>query len=314
MLYISDFREGDHVSDIYLCKTKVNAKTKVGKTYYSLQLQDMTGTCDAKIWDLSSGIDHFEAMDYIQVEAEVTVYQGQNQLNIRRVRRAREGEYDPADYLPSSRYNSDEMFKKVLSFVSSVKNEYLKKLLEEFFVNDVKLATQFREHSAAKSVHHNFLGGLLQHSLRVTELCDFYAQRYPALNRDLLITGALLHDIGKIKEISGFPANDYTDEGQLLGHIVIGTQMVSEKAAGIEGFPEKVLLQLNHMILAHHGELEYGSPKRPAIIEAVALHYADNTDAKIESMSSLIENSPEGEEWLGFQKLWQGNVKRTTGL
>ena len=314
MLYISDFREGDHVSGIYLCKSKINAKTKVGKTYYSLSLQDKSGTCDGKIWDLSSGIDHFEPMDYIQVEAEVVLYQGANQLNIRRVRRAHEGEYDPSDYLPSSPYNEEEMFKKLLAFVGSVQNEYLKKLLNSFFVDDVKFVMAFRKHSAAKSVHHNFVSGLLQHTLRVTELCDFYSQRYPMLKRDLVVTGALLHDIGKLREIAEFPQNDYTDEGQLIGHIVIGYEMVMKKISEIDGFPEKLASEVGHLILSHHGELEFGSPKKPAIIEAVALHFADNTDAKIESMSELLESAAVDDAWLGYQKMWESNIRKTSNL
>ena len=314
MLHISDMREGDHVSGIYLCRNKVNARTKTGKTYYSLQLQDRTGTVDGKIWDLSSGIDHFEAMDYIHIEGETTSYQGALQLNIRRVRRAREGEYDPAEYLPSSEFDQKEMFDKLLGYVRSVKHPQLRKLAEAFFVDDNDFAKRFCGHSAAKSVHHSFVSGLLQHTLRVVELCNFYCERYPMLQRDLLITGALLHDVGKIEELSDFPANDYTDDGQLLGHIVLGYEMVKKRMAQIPGFPAKTGSELCHLILSHHGELEYGSPKKPALIEAVALHYADNTDAKLESMSELLEGALPGEAWLGYQKLWESNVRRTTPL
>lgn len=314
MNYITSLREGEQVREIYLCKNKVNAKTKTGKTYYSISLQDKTGTIDAKIWDLSSGIDHFEAMDYISVEGEVTVYQGALQLNIRRVRLAHEGEFDPADYLPSSPYSEEDMFKKLLRFAESIKNPYLSQLVKSFFVDDAATVKAFRKHSAAKSIHHNFVGGLLQHTLRVTEMCDFYCQRYEILQRDLLLTGALLHDIGKLKELADFPNNDYTDAGQLLGHIVIGYQMVSEHIAQIPGFPEKLASEVGHLILSHHGELEYGSPKKPALIEAVALNFADNTDAKLEAMSELLESSLPGDAWLGWQKLWESNVRRTSDV
>ena len=312
MRFIEDLREGDRVSAIYLCKNKVNAKTKVGKTYYSLTLQDKTGTVDGKIWDLSSGIDHFESMDYIQVDGDVTLYQGTIQLNIRRVRRAREGEYDPADYLPVSPYGIKEMYEKLLGYVASIKNEKLRALAEAFFVKDEAFVKKFKNHSAAKSVHHSFVGGLLQHTLRVVELCDYYCKTYPMLNRDLLITGALCHDIGKVNELAPFPANDYTDDGQLLGHIVIGYGMVKEQIGKIPGFPAKTGSELCHLILAHHGELEYGSPKKPALIEAVALHYADNTDAKLQTMSELLGSAAPGEEWLGYQKLLESNVRKTT--
>jgi len=312
MKYIDTIRERDHIAEIYLCRTKNNFKTKAGKTYYSLLLQDKTGTADGKIWDLGSGIDHFEQMDYIWIDADVTSFQGSLQLNIHRVRRAREGEYDPADYLPISQYPIPEMYQKLLSYVDSVKNEKLNRLLKMIFVEDTAFVASFKEHSAAKSVHHSFVGGLLQHTLRVVELCDTYCRTYPALDHDLLITGALCHDIGKVRELAPFPANDYTDDGQLIGHIVLGYQMIADYIARIPGFPVKTAAELGHMILSHHGELEYGSPKKPAIIEAVALHYADNTDAKLETMTETLAGGAPGEEWLGYQKLWESNVKRTT--
>ncbi|MCF0143252.1 MAG: HD domain-containing protein, partial [Parasporobacterium sp.] len=156
---------------------------------------------------------------------------------------------------------------------------------------------------------------LLQHTLAVAKLCDYYCSQYPALNRDLLITAALCHDIGKIKELSDFPANDYTDEGQLLGHIVIGTIMVEEKIKQINGFPAKRASELKHCILAHHGEYEFGSPKKPAIIEAVALNFADNTDAKIQAMTEILDNAamagPDAAGWLGFNKLFESNIRPT---
>ncbi len=204
------------------------------------------------------------------------------------------------------------MITELLGFVSSIRNPYLKQLAEAFFVNDKAFARAFCEHSAAKSVHHSFVSGLLQHTLRVTELCDFYCEKYPMLQRDLLITGALLHEVGKVKELSDFPANDYTDDGQLIGHIVLGYEMVKSRIAQIEGFPAKTASELCHLILSHHGELEFGSPKKPALIEAVALHYADNTDAKLQSMSELLAGALPGEAWLGYQKLWESNVRRTT--
>lgn len=311
MIYISDLREGDRVSGIYLCKNKVNAKTKVGKSYYSLTLQDKTGTVDAKVWDLSSGIDHFEAMDFIHVEGDVTVFQGVNQLNIRRIRKAHEGEYEQADYLPSTKFDEEEMKTELLAFVRSVKNTHLRGLLESFFVEDKDFWKEFCLHSAARSVHHSFVGGLLQHTLRVTQLCDFYCRQYFALHRDLLISGALLHDIGKTKEISNFPENDYTDAGQLIGHIVIGYEMITERIRKMPGFPEKLANELGHLILSHHGELEYGSPKKPALLEAVALHHADNTDAKLELVTELVENAVSG-SWLGYQKLIESNLRKTS--
>ena len=310
MLKISNWREGDAISDILLCRSKTEGKTKNGKTYYSVTLQDNSGSVDGKIWDLSSGIDHFEALQYIKVDGEVQRYQNVLQLNIRRVRLAREGEYDPADYVPVSPFSIEEMYDKLLNYVRSISHPQLRALLEAFFVNDAAFAKAFKAHSAAKSVHHSFSGGLLQHTLRVTEFCDDMSRKYPLVNRDLLLTGAMCHDIGKLKELSPFPANDYTDAGQLLGHIVIGVQMVCEKIALIPNFPEVTKNELCHIILAHHGEFEFGSPKKPALIEALALHLADNTDAKMQLMCETLAD-PNAHGWLGFQKFLDSNVRRT---
>ena len=315
MKYIESFREGEKIADIYLCKSKTSAVTKNGKPYDNVILQDKTGTVDAKIWEPNSlGIDEFEALDYIDVVGDVTVFNGAKQVSIKRVRKAREGEYIEGEYLPVSDKNIDDMYKELLEYISGIKNTYLKTLLEMFFVKDEEFVAGFKKHSAAKSVHHSFMGGLLEHTLSVTKLCESYTKLYPLLNRDLLLSAAMFHDIGKTKELSTFPINDYTDAGQLLGHIVIGYQMVSNKIDGIEGFPVKLANELKHCILAHHGELEYGSPKKPAIIEAVALNFADNTDAKLQTMKEILTNQEplEGQEWLGFNKFMDSNIRKTS--
>lgn len=314
MKFIGNLREGDRTVDIYLCKQKQALRSKSGKNYFSMILQDKTGTIDAKIWDLSNGINHFEAMNYIQVEGEVTSYQGNLQLNVRRVRVASEEEYNPADYLPCSRYSVSDMYRELMKYIETIENPKMKQLLRSFFIEDKELAKTFSNHSAAKSVHHGFVGGLLEHTLGVVRMCDFYCKQYPVLNRDLLLTAAMLHDIGKTKELSPFPENDYTDDGQLLGHIVIGAEMVGERIRKIPGFPAKTANELKHCILAHHGELEYGSPKKPAMIEAAALNFADNTDAKLETMRELLEGNNCDSEWLGYNRLLESNFKRTTPL
>jgi 3'-5' exoribonuclease len=312
MHYIGQLRSNDMVSEIYLCKEKRELKTKAGKNYYDLTLQDKTGTLDAKIWDLNPGIEHFEALDFVKVEGSVTTYQGSLQPNVRRVRRARDGEYIPADYMPCSRYDIDAMYKELLGIAATVKEPHLHALLEQLFVKDKALVKSFKDHSAAKSIHHGFVGGLLEHTLSVAKLCDFYASRYPLLNRDLLLTAAICHDIGKTKELSLFPANDYTDEGQLIGHIVTGVEIIGDKIRQIPGFPETIANELKHCILAHHGELEFGSPKKPALVEAIALSMADNLDAKMETMLELFESAPEGSGWQGYNRLLESNVRRTT--
>ena len=311
MRYIGELREGDNVGEIYLCKQKNIAKTKAGKTYYSMILQDKTGMIDTKIWELNNGIDNFEQMDYVRVDGNVTSFQGNLQLNVRRLRRAKEGEYLPEDYVPCSSKSIDGMFKELSNYVNKTQNIYLRQLLVAIF-GDKEFAARFKKHSAAKRVHHGFMGGLLEHTLSVTKLCDFYCGMYPDLNRDLLITAALCHDIGKIQELSDFPENDYTDGGQLIGHIVIGTMMIHEKIQKINGFPDKLARELEHCILSHHGELEFGSPKKPALMEAVALNFADNTDAKLESFKeALEEENGQSGEWKGYNKLFESNIRPT---
>ena len=312
MKYIESLREGERISEIYLCKFKQTALTKAGKPYENVILQDKTGTLDAKIWDVGSiGIDEFDALDYVQVNGDVTSFQGALQLNIKRVRVAQEGEFDPTEYLPISDKDIPQMYAELLDFVRSIKNPYLRQLAGSFF-EDEEFAKRFQFHSAAKSVHHGFVGGLLEHTLHVTQICDFFCNLYPMLNRDLLLTAAMFHDVGKLSELSTFPANDYTDDGQLLGHIMIGAMEVQKHIDQIAGFPKRTASELIHCILAHHGELEYGSPKKPALAEAIALSFADNSDAKLETMREALSNIPENSlEWQGFNRFLDSNIRRT---
>ena len=313
MKYIESLREGERINEIYLCKVKQAAMTKAGKPYDNVILQDKTGTLDAKIWDPGSvGIDEFEALDYVAVTGDVTSFQGNLQLSIKRARKVHEGEYEPKDYLPSTEKDVDEMFTELMEYIDSVKNPYLNQLLHKFFDNQT-FVERFKFHSAAKSVHHGFVGGLLEHTVSVTRNCNYFAQNYPFLNRDLLLTASIFHDIGKLKELSSFPANDYTDAGQLLGHIMIGAEWVGEAIRTIDGFPATLANELKHCILAHHGELEYGSPKKPALVEALALSFADNIDAKMETVKELLHNVPDNNlEWQGFNRLLDTNIRRTS--
>lgn len=315
MKYIETLREGERINDIYLCKYKQSAVTKNGKPYENLILQDKTGTIDAKIWDPNSmGIDDFEMMDYIAVVGDVSSFQGMLQISVKRVQKVREGEYDPANYLPVSEKNIQEMYQELLKILGTIKNPYLAQIARHFFVDDQEFAKKFQFSSAAKSVHHGFVGGLLEHTLSVVQLCQFYTRQYPILNSDLLLTAAMLHDIGKVYELSPFPANDYTDDGQLLGHIVMGCELVGEQIRKIPDFPKKLSNELKHCILAHHGELEYGSPKKPALAEAVALNFADNTDAKMETLKEIFRAAGDQNDWLGYNRLLESNLRKTSQL
>ena len=314
MRYIETLREGERINEIYLCKMKQSALTKAGKPYDNLVLQDKTGTLDAKIWDPGSvGIDEFDALDYVAVTGDITSFQGNLQLSVKRARKVAEGEYDPKDYLPVSEKNVDEMYAELCTLIQGVGNPYLNRLLKSFFVEDTEFVKRFKFHSAAKSVHHGFVGGLLEHTLGVTKNCEYFAKAYPFLNHDLLVSAAIFHDIGKLEELSVFPENDYTDEGQLLGHIMIGAEMVGERIRTIEGFPTRLGNELKHCILAHHGELEFGSPKKPALAEALALSFADNMDAKMETIREIFAGTPENStDWLGYNRLLETNIRKTS--
>ncbi len=312
MRFINTIREGDTIRSIYLCKTKRSAETRNGRPYDNLTLQDKTGTLDGKVWDPNSGgIADYDEMDFIEVFGEVVSYNGTLQLNIKQLRKPYEDEYEAADYMPTSEKSVDSMYQELVSYIKKVDNKYLRQLLEYYFVNDEAFIKTFKGHSAAKSVHHSFAGGLLEHTLSIVRMCEYYVNAYPLLSKDLLFTAAIFHDIGKTKELSGFPENDYTDDGQLLGHIVMGVEMISEGVRHIEGFPAKIASELKHCVVAHHGELEYGSPKKPALAEAVALHYADATDAKLQTLTEIFKDK-EGTNWLGFNKLFESNLRKSS--
>ena len=311
MRYINTLREGETIRNIYLCKGKRSAETRNGKPYDNLILQDKTGTLDGKVWDPNSGgIADYDEMDFIEVFGDVVSYNNNLQLNIRQLRKAYEDEYVAADYMPTTEKNTEEMYKELLGYIKQIQNTYLRQVVEYYFVKDEKFIKKFKAHSAAKSVHHGFAGGLLEHTLSVVKFCEYMAGAYPILKKDLLYAAAICHDIGKVKELSSFPENDYTDDGQLLGHIVIGVEMVSDAVRTIPGFPEKLAGQLKHCIIAHHGELEYGSPKKPALAEALALNFADCADAKMQTLTEIFKEKNTN-DWLGYNRLFESNLRKT---
>jgi len=311
MRYLKDIRDGEQIIGHYLCKQKQNLKSRNGKPYISLKLQDKTGFVDGKIWDINCDIDEFEENSFVKIDGVVSVYQGEYQINIRRLRLSMEGEYDPMDYIPCTDQDIEGMLEKLKIYIDKVENIYLKKLLQSFFLSDAEFFNKFIHHSAAKSVHHSYMGGLLEHTLTVVSIAEFLASKYKQVNKDLVIAGAMLHDVGKIKELSDFPSNDYTDSGQLLGHIVMGAEMVGEKIKKISDFPESLELLIKHCILAHHGEIEFGSPKRPKIIEAMIIHCADNSDAKIKLFEESIQADSFQGEWVGYNRMLGRNIRKS---
>ena len=312
MRFIDGLCEGETIRNVYLCKGKRSAETRNGKPYDNLILQDKTGTLDGKVWDPNSqGIADYDEKDFIEVFGDVINYNGNLQLNIRQIRKAEEGEYNPAYYMPTTEKSVDGMYEELTAYIRQISNKYLRQVLEFYYIKDEAFIKKFKAHSAAKTVHHGFSGGLLEHTLSVPRMCDYFATSYSILNRDLLLSSAILHDIGKVKELSDFPDNDYTDEGQLIGHIVIGVEMINDAIRSIPGFPEKLAHELKHCIVAHHGELEYGSPKKPALAEAVALNMADSTDAKLQTLTELFKGKT-GTDWLGYNRLFESNLRRAS--
>ena len=300
-------------SEAFICaRGNVLRSTRNGKPYDNLLLQDKTGTLDGKIWDPNSqGIADYDEKDFIEVVGDVITYNNNLQLNIKQLRIASEGDYNPADYMPTSEKSVDTMYEELLTYIRGISNEYLRRAVEYYFVNDEAFIKKFKGHSAAKTVHHGFAGGLLEHTLSVVHLCEYFAGAYDIINKDLLIASAVCHDIGKTKELSSFPDNDYTDEGQLIGHIVIGVEMLSDAIRTIPDFPEVLANEWKHCIIAHHGELEFGSPKKPALAEAMALNLADNADAKMQTLKEIFKDK-KGTDWLGYNRLFESNLRRTS--
>ena len=314
MKYINTLREGDRGTETYLVKKKTQGISKTGKAFESITLADKSGTIEAKIWDVDSeGISDYEELDFVTVTGDITSWNGALQFNIKRLRIANPGDFEITDYIPASKKDIKVMYDELIGIINSIEAPYMKALLNKFFVEDKVFIEEFKKHSAAKSVHHGFTGGLLEHTLSVTKNCDFFSKQYPFLDRDLLLTASIFHDIGKVKELSEFPRNDYTDVGQMLGHIMMGANMVDRAIDDIADFPVNKKTELLHCILSHHGELEFGSPKKPAIAEAIALSFADNVDAKLEPIFEALENVEDNNlTWQGFNRLLDSNIRRTS--
>ncbi len=271
-------------------------KHRTGEPFLRLVLSDKTGTFQALWWKPPKDADLtvFKKGDVVFVEGHVEYFNGNLQPKLTQIRVAQEGEYDPKKFICESRFPVEEQFTQLLELIESINNPFLKKLLESFFYDD-QFVEEFLRAPAGKTIHHACIGGLLEHTLGVAEICETVAKRYKSIDRDLLITAAILHDVGKVHEYSVETVIDRTDEGILLGHLYIGCEMVAFKIAEIEGFPKELKTKLIHCILAHHGQYEHGSPKKPKILEAVALAYADALDSKVKGFEEFIERELGGE-------------------
>lgn len=308
--YISNLRDGDLIDDVFLICSKSFSMTQNGAQYARIRLADRSGQIEAMHWDAGdSAYAGIAVDDYVQVRGQVSMYRDKLQIRIDSLRKYNDN-VDPADFLPVCPKDRIKLRQELMKKVESVEHPHLRKLLSMFF-DDEKFVEVFCAAPAASKVHHAYIGGLLEHAVSVAELCDVICGCRPEINRDLLITGALLHDMGKTEELSWSRSIKYTDNGQLLGHIMIGASMVEHAAEKIADFHPMLKMLLVHMILSHHGETEYGSPKRPKCLEALVLHFVDDIDAKINSFQqavSSIENNGSWTErnWVFDRPLFKG--------
>ncbi len=303
--YVNQIKERDRVEAIFLVRDKITAMAKNGKPYMTLKLMDNSGEVEGRIWDCVDQLSsQFEKDDFILVNAKASVYLGKMQLVVQDLKKVEEGQVDLADFLPISQRSAAEMRDELDRLLGSLTDPYIEALLRAFF-DDPDFFALYSRAPAAKGMHHVFLGGLLEHSLAVSALACDVAVRYPQVNRDLLISGALLHDVGKVAELSYLRSFDYTDAGKLLGHIIIGVQMIEDRVRKIPGFPEETSMMVKHLLLSHHGQYEFGSPKRPKFLEAVILNFIDDLDSKINGVQTHIDKEPEREgNWTSYHRLY----------
>ncbi len=306
--YINDIKENDHVESLFLVKEKSSGITKTGNAYLKLKLVDRSGEIEGRIWTSAEDLaGSFEKDDFVHVTGKAVSFQEHLQLNIARIDRIGEEEILFSDFFPMTEKNIDEMFQALLEIGGRIKNPHLSRLLQLFWEDDafVKL---FKIAPASKWLHHNYLGGLLEHTLSLAHLVLKNASHYSGLNLDLLLTGSILHDIGKVDELSYRRSFDYSDEGRLLGHIILGIQRVEDKIRQLPDFPKDLSMLLRHLLLSHHGQYMWGSPKRPMTLEAVMLHFLDDMDAKVTGVQQFIKKEvPEGSKWSGYHRIFEQN-------
>lgn len=304
--FIRDIREKEHVAGTFLVTKKEMGLSKSGKPYINMRLMDSTGELEARVWEDAEELGKkFLKDDVVAVKGFAVAYQGGLQVNVSSIVPLQDGEYSIRDFLPASQRDPGEMMAELDGIVSAMKDEHLKGLLTAIF-KDPDIRSRFEVAPAAKAMHHSYLSGLLEHVLSICALAGKVAAHYgAAVNRDLLTAGAILHDIGKIYELSYRRSFDYTDEGRLIGHITMGVELIDDKVRSLKDFPRELAVLLKHMILSHHGQLEFGSPKRPKTIEAIVLSYLDDLDAKVSTVRTLIETSAGGASWTPYQRLFE---------
>jgi 3'-5' exoribonuclease len=301
---VASLRCGTNVEEVYLVTRKDLRTTKAGKPFLRLKVTDRTGSADCVVWEDAERISRsFNAGDYVLVQARVTEYEGRPQLDASTVAPADAHEVDRREFLPATYRDVDELTGFLEFHVDSVTDADYSALLRLIF-GDPEFLERFSTAPAAKAYHHAYLGGLLEHTVTVADLCDHVSQQYARVDRDLLITAALLHDVGKVTELTYDRAIDYSDAGRFLGHVILGVTFVTDQVARLPGFPEKKLQLLLHAIVSHHGELEWGSPKRPKTLEALIIHHVDNLDAKVKGFLEIVEGSRDA-AWTDVKNLFR---------
>ncbi len=304
-IYVKDIKAGDKVTDTFLAVEKNLAFSQKGSPYLNVRLRDRTGDIEGRVWERATDMNKlFKKGDVVQVNSRAASYKNALQLSILDIRKTDEKEVDLRDYAPVSRFAVQDMLGDLLRYIEGVKNPHLRGLLDAFF-QDEQVVEGFKLAPAAKGFHHVYLGGLLEHTVSVLKLLDLVSTHYDNLDRDLLIAGGILHDVGKIAELSSGPTFEYTDTGRLIGHIVLGVEMLNAKVATLDDFPEQLAMELRHIVLSHHGTLEYGSPKRPKTLEALVIHYIDDLDAKVNAFQGFIDNTDEDSDWTPFHRLFE---------
>jgi 3'-5' exoribonuclease len=309
-IFIRDFAPNQTVSTTFLVKSKELRNKKTGGQFALITLSDRTGDIVGQWWDnFEDSIDTFDRDDIVFARGLVNVYRNHLQLSIHRMRPCQAHEFNLCDYFPATKYDVEEMFAELMAIIGEFKNEHLRRLLQNIFA-DENTARKFKRAPAAKTMHHPYLGGLLEHSLSLVKLCRKVGEHYDGIDVDLLQTGAVLHDFGKIDELSYERAFGYTNEGQMIGHLVMETIMVADHIKQIPDFPDELRRHLLHLLLAHHGKLEYGSPKLPSTPEALMLAYLDDLDSKVEAMLRLIAEPQVEGDWTRISPMFERPIYR----
>jgi 3'-5' exoribonuclease len=304
-IFISDLQANQVVTTTFLVKFREVRTKRSGEPYLSLILGDNSGDLDAKMWEnVGEAESTVDRDDFVKVKGIIQVFRNKPQLTIHKLRKCRDEEIDFADYFPRTTKDVEEMFEELLNLVDKIQNSHLRELLMNVLM-DESFAAKFKQAPAAKVLHHAWLGGLLEHTLSLCKLCRLIASHYPDIDLDLLLSGAVLHDVGKTEELSYHRSFAYTNEGQLLGHIILELDFINEKISQIDGFPPELKTLIQHLIISHHGEYEFGSPKLPMFPEALVLHCLDNLDSKLEAMRAILRNDSNIEgSWTSYNQMF----------